>query len=104
MPSSIEQHVDWIDRCIGYLEDNQITLIEAKEDSETEWAKQCDDIANQTLFPYTNSWYTGANLDGTKRSGFVIFVGGLNNYKKICDDVADNNYEGFTLDTVNVLN
>lgn len=104
MPSAIEQHVDWIDRCIEYMEDNSIQLIEAKEESEVEWAKQCDDIANQTLFPYTNSWYTGANLDGTKRSGFVIYVGGLNNYKKICDDIADNNYEGFTLDKVNILN
>lgn len=104
MPSAIEQHVDWIDRCIEYMEDNGIQLIEAKEESEVEWAKQCDDIANQTLFPYTNSWYTGANLDGTKRSGFVIYVGGLNNYKKICDDIADNNYEGFTLDKVNILN
>ncbi|CAM5216968.1 Catio diffusion facilitator CzcD-associated flavoprotein CzcO OS=Ureibacillus acetophenoni OX=614649 GN=SAMN05877842_108111 PE=3 SV=1 [Ureibacillus acetophenoni] len=104
MPSAIEQHVDWIDRCIEYMEENNIQLIEATEEAEVEWAKQCDDIANQTLFPYTNSWYTGANLDGTKRSGFVIFVGGLNNYRKICDDVADKNYEGFTLDAANVLN
>lgn len=104
MPSAIEQHVDWIDRCIEYLEENNIQLIEAREDSEVEWAKHCDDIANQTLFPYTNSWYTGANLDGTKRSGFIIYVGGLNNYRKICDEVADKNYEGFTLDVANVLN
>lgn len=104
MPSSIEQHVDWIDRCIEYLEENNVQTIEAKEDAEVEWAKQCDDIANTTLFPYTNSWYTGANLDGsTKRSGFVIYVGGLNNYRKICDEVADKNYEGFLLDGANVL-
>ncbi|MCP1146052.1 flavin-containing monooxygenase [Lysinibacillus endophyticus] len=104
MPSSIEQHVDWIDRCIEYLEENNIQTIEAQEESEKEWAKQCDDIANQTLFPYTNSWYTGANLDGTKRSGFVIFVGGLDNYRKICDQVADDNYNGFTLTRAEVLN
>ncbi|SOC40662.1 flavin-containing monooxygenase [Ureibacillus acetophenoni] len=104
MPSAIEQHVDWIDRCIEYLEENNIQLIEANEESEIEWAKHCDDIADQTLFPYTNSWYTGANLDGTKRSGFIIYVGGLNNYRKICDEVADKNYEGFTLDVANVLN
>lgn len=104
MPAAIEQHVDWIDRCIGYLEENNIELIEATRESEISWSKQCDDIANQTLFPYTNSWYTGANIDGTKRKGFVIYVGGLNNYKKICDQVADRYYEGFELKTEEVLN
>lgn len=103
MPAAIEQHVDWIDSCIEFLEENNIQCIEAKEESEVEWTKQCDDIANQTLFPYTNSWYTGSNVDGVKRSGFVLYVGGLDNYKKICDQVTDNHYEGFILEEVNVL-
>ncbi|RUL50500.1 MULTISPECIES: NAD(P)/FAD-dependent oxidoreductase [Lysinibacillus] len=97
MPSAIEQHVDWIDRCIEYLEDNNLQTIEAQKISEMKWGKQCDDLANSTLFPHTNSWYTGANIDGEQR-GFVIYVGGLNNYKKICDQVADNNYEGFSFE------
>lgn len=84
MPAAIEQHVDWIDQCIEYLEEKGIQTIEAQKESELEWAKQCDDLANQTLYPYTNSWYTGANIDGEQR-GFVIYVGGLNNYKAICD-------------------
>lgn len=103
MPASIEQHVDWIDECINYLEKNNIEEIEATEEAEISWSKHCDDIANQTLFPNTNSWYTGANIDGTKRKGFIIYVGGLNNYKKICDEIAEKQYEGFTLKTAEVL-
>lgn len=104
MPAAIEQHVDWIDECIEYLEEKEIQTIEAKKEAEIEWAKQCDDLAHQTLYPYTNSWYTGANIDGEQR-GFVIYVGGLNNYKNICDQVATNNYEGCTFERLqsNVL-
>ncbi|MEK9199290.1 NAD(P)/FAD-dependent oxidoreductase [Lysinibacillus halotolerans] len=104
MPAAIEQHVDWIDQCIEYLEEKGIQTIEAQKESELEWAKQCDDLANQTLYPYTNSWYTGANIDGEQR-GFVIYVGGLNNYKAICDQVAANDYEGCTFEKLqsNVL-
>ena len=97
MPSAIEQHVDWIDQCIDYIESNGLQTIEAQTDAEVSWGKQCDDLANSTLFPHTNSWYTGANLDGTQR-GFVIYVGGLDNYRKICDQVADQQYEGFTFE------
>ncbi|MFC7688086.1 flavin-containing monooxygenase [Ureibacillus sp. GCM10028918] len=97
MPAAIEQHVDWIDHCIEYLETNELQTIEAQKVSEVKWGRQCDDLANTTLFPHTNSWYTGANIDGAQR-GFVIYVGGLNNYKVICDQVADNNYEGFSFE------
>lgn len=97
MPAAIEQHVDWIDQCIEYLETNKLQTIEAQKVSEVKWGRECDDLANTTLFPYTNSWYTGANIDGTQR-GFVIYVGGLNNYRKICDQVANNNYEGFSFE------
>lgn len=98
MPSAIEQHVTWIDECIGYMEENNLQTIEVTEQSELSWCKQCDNIANMTLYPHTNSWYTGANIDGEKR-GFVIFVGGLHNYTKICDDVAANGYAGFNFET-----
>ncbi|SKB01546.1 flavin-containing monooxygenase [Sporosarcina newyorkensis] len=99
MPSAIEQHVDWIDQCIGYIESNGLQTIEAQRQAEITWGKQCDDIANSTLFPHTNSWYTGANIDGTQR-GFVIYVGGLDNYRKICDEVAANQYDGFEFEKV----
>lgn len=97
MPSAIEQHVDWIDRCIDYMESNGLQTIEAQKDAEVSWGKQCDDLANSTLFPHTNSWYTGANIDGTQR-GFVIYVGGLDHYRKICDQVVVDQYEGFTFE------
>lgn len=98
MPSAIEQHVTWIDDCIAHMEANNLQTIEATAQSEISWGQQCDEIANYTLYPHTNSWYTGANIDGVKR-GFVIYVGGLHNYTKLCDDIATKDYEGFTFET-----
>jgi len=97
MPSAIEQHVDWIDQCIGHIESKGLQTIEAEKSAEITWGKQCDEVAKSILFPHTNSWYTGANIDGTQR-GFVIYVGGLDNYRKICDDVADKEYKGFVFE------
>ena len=97
MPSAVEQHVDWIDNCIGYMEEQNLQTIEATAQAEEGWCQQCDGIASHTLYPHTNSWYTGANIDGVKR-GFVIYVGGLHNYIETCENVAANGYEGFNFE------
>ncbi|MEO4052958.1 NAD(P)/FAD-dependent oxidoreductase [Solibacillus sp. CAU 1738] len=99
MPAAIEQHVDWIADCISHMEQQGIQTIEAEKKAELSWGLQCDEIANQTLYPETSSWYTRANLDGEKR-GFVIFVGGLHNYRSICDNIAANDYSGFTFEKI----
>ena len=98
MPSAVEQHVDWIDNCIAHMEERNLQTIEATTQAEEAWDKQCEDIGNTTLYPHTDSWYTGANIDGVKR-GFIIFVGGLNNYIQICDDIVAKGYEGFNFET-----
>lgn len=96
MPISIEQHVEWIMDCINYMKDNNIELIEANEDAEKEWSQHCREIADATLYTKTDSWYTGANIEGKPR-GFLIYVGGVGNYRKLCTEIAEKGYEGFKL-------
>jgi cyclohexanone monooxygenase len=48
------------------------------------------------LYPLANSWYLGANVPG-KPQVFMPYVGGFGPYKKKCDEVAANGYEGFLL-------
>ena len=45
-------------------------------------------------YPLAHSWYNGDNIVG-KSKGFMPYVGGVANYKKICDEKVSNNYEGF---------
>ncbi|CAM3584711.1 NAD(P)/FAD-dependent oxidoreductase [Aeromicrobium ponti] len=96
MMVSIEQHVEWVSDCINYMRDHKQEVIEVKDEAENTWSKHCREIADQTLFTKTDSWYMGANIEGKAR-GFQIYLGGVGTYRKICDEVAGKGYEGFTL-------
>ncbi|KIZ41331.1 flavin-containing monooxygenase, partial [Rhodopseudomonas palustris] len=93
---SIEQHVDWITDCIGYLRDNQLASIEANREAEDRWVAHVNEVAQGTLYPQANSWYMGANIPG-KPQIFMPYIGGVGVYRQICDDVAAKGYEGFVL-------
>jgi cyclohexanone monooxygenase len=96
MIASIEQHVDWIAECLQSLRDRQIRHIEADEGAQNNWVAHVNDVADATLYPLANSWYVGANIPGKPRV-FMPYVAGLDKYRKICDDVAANDYRGFSL-------
>ena len=97
MPRSIEQHVDWISAILDYARANNITEIEAQEDATIHWADHVTEVANNTLLPKANhSWYLGANIPGKPRV-FMPYVGGLENYRAYCDDVAKDGYAGFNM-------
>ncbi len=94
---AIEQHVDWIADCLSYLRENSLHSIEANEESERQWVKLVNRIADQTLFPSgCNSWYTGANIPG-KRRVFMPYLG-FPSYVEKCNEVAANSYSSFKLE------
>ena len=96
---AIEQHTDWIVDCLKHLQARGMNRIEADTTSATAWVEHVNEIANSTLYPLANSWYLGANIPGKPRV-FMPYVGGFHNYKKKCDTVAQNGYEGFKLSRV----
>ena len=96
MPLGIEQHVEWIADVICYMEDNGLESIEPERAREDEWRELVEGIANSTLLPKTNTWYTGSNIPGKPRS-FMVYLGGGAAYKQECDQVAQNGYDGFIL-------
>jgi cyclohexanone monooxygenase len=96
MIASIEQHVDWIADCLRHLGDKRLSRIEADEGAENGWVGHVNDVADATLYPQANSWYNGANIAGKPRV-FMPYVAGLDKYRKICDEVAANDYRGFSL-------
>ncbi|MBV7477636.1 NAD(P)/FAD-dependent oxidoreductase [Pseudomonas sp. PDM31] len=92
----IEQHTDWIMDCIGHLQQQNKSLIEATPDAENAWVEKVATLAQLTLHRKGASWYSGANVPGKPRV-FMPFVGGFGNYRRLCDAVAANGYEGFVL-------
>jgi cyclohexanone monooxygenase len=93
---SIEQHVDWIADCIGYMRDRGFEAMEANQQAEDGWVVHVNETANGTLYPQANSWYMGANIPG-KPQIFMPYIGGVGVYRQICNDVAAKGYEGFTM-------
>ena len=97
MPVAIEQHVEWITRCIADMRKAGQTRIEAKPDAVDDWMVQVQEVADRTLFTKTlHSWYLGANVPGKPRV-FMPYIGGMAKYRRICDEVAEKGYEGFAL-------
>jgi cation diffusion facilitator CzcD-associated flavoprotein CzcO len=99
MVVSIEQHVDWIADCIDYARARELDRVEATAEAEDGWVEHVNEIADETLYPLANSWYLGANIPGKPRV-FMPYVGGVGAYRRVCDEVAAQDYKGFTLTTV----
>jgi cyclohexanone monooxygenase len=96
MVVSIEQHVEWIADCIGRVGDG---VIEPLEQAENEWVEHSNMIAGFTVYPYAKSWYLGDNIPGKPRI-FMAYLGGVPEYRRICDAVAEQGYAGFAIDGV----
>ena len=93
---AIEQHMDWIADCLATLRAREMTRIEPSPAAERDWVQHVNDVADSTLYPLANSWYVGANIPGKPRV-FMPYVGGFAGYKRKCDAVAANDYEGFVM-------
>jgi cyclohexanone monooxygenase len=96
MVVSIEQHVEWIAECLAFARAEGHSTVEATDAAQDQWMDQVAMVANLTVWPTGDSWYTGANIPGKARS-FPIFLGGVGTYRQICEDVAAKGYDGFVL-------
>jgi acetyl esterase/lipase len=97
MVVSIEQHVDWIADCLQRLRAQDLERIEPTPLAEAGWVRHNQDCADITLYPRANSWYMGANVPGKPRV-FLPYVGGVDAYRRACDDVVEKGFVGFRLD------
>jgi cation diffusion facilitator CzcD-associated flavoprotein CzcO/acetyl esterase/lipase len=94
---SIEQHVDWIADCLQRLRTENFERIEPTPLAEAGWVQHNQDCADITLYQRANSWYMGANVPGKPRV-FLPYIGGVDAYRRACDEVADLGLLGFRLD------
>ena len=98
MPLGAERQMAWIGDFVRHLEKHGLGVGEPTIESEEAWANEVSGIANATLFPRTDSWWTGANVEGKPRY-FSAYLGGSIYYMRI-GDVASKDYEGFVFEPV----
>ena len=84
MPLGAERQMNWIGNCMRHLREQELGAIEPTTDSEAAWATEVSALANATLFPRTDSWWTGANVPGKPRY-FSAYLGGSLYYQRIAE-------------------
>lgn len=94
MATCLQQQVDWVTDCIAYLREQGHRSIEPGSEKEAWWVQHHDETANATLMMTTNSWYTGANIEGKPRR-LLSYIGGVGKYREFCDEAKTNHYEGY---------
>lgn len=102
MVVSIEQHVDWIARCLEHLREAGATTIEATLQAQDEWMNHVHALAAETLYPKANSWYVGSNIQGKPRE-FNVYVAGCGNYRQECEQVVAEGYRGFAISNIPIV-
>ena len=76
------------------LRSRGVERLEANVDAQERWVDHVLAVGDSTLFPKSDSWYTGSNIPGKKRI-FMPYVGGVGSYRQECDDVRAAGYKGF---------
>jgi cyclohexanone monooxygenase len=95
---SIEQHVDWIFDLLEQARADDVVEIEATPAAEEAWTEHVAEVAATSLLTRADSQYFGTNIPGKPRV-YLAYLGGVGTYRKACDAVAANDYEGFVRTT-----
>lgn len=97
MVLSVEHDAEWITDCISALRTAGATRIEADTAAQDAWVAENEAMAGDTLYAKGNSWYRGANIPG-KPQTFMPYLGGVEQYQRVCRTVAEEGYRGFLID------
>ncbi len=94
---AIEQHVDFVTDHLLHLREHGLTRSEAEPEARDRWTEQVQATTQLTLHRHApSSWYLGTNVPGKPRL-FLPYAGGLDAYRRICDEVAADGYRGFAM-------
>lgn len=96
IPLGSELTTSWIADCIGHVRDGGYGAVGADNEAALAWGSEIDDIANRTLYPLTESWYTGSNVPG-KPLQFLAHPNGTAYYDRLFA-VADAGFEGLVFE------
>ncbi|OAL39669.1 hypothetical protein AYO20_01066 [Fonsecaea nubica] len=94
-PTILECQVDWVVDAIDKLEKEGIETIEPTQEAQDAWGQMIHDMSMKTLFPLTNSWWTGGNIPG-KKIQMLTYTNGIAQYEPQCRETLDG-WKGFEI-------
>lgn len=99
---SIEQHVEWLTALMSHLQRIDADEIASIASADEQWTEHVAIAADSTLLTRDLTQYIGANVPGKPRV-YLSYVGGVAVYRRLCNAVADADYEGFAIARHGVL-
>lgn len=98
IPPAIEAHVELIAATIERAEKNRRatgapSIIEALPEAERSWGRECERVADGSLFKETASWIFGSNVKG-KKYALRFYFGGLAKFHAEVERVVRAGFQG----------
>lgn len=90
---------EWVTRMLTYMQDRGLTFSEPAQTAEDRWTQAVYADFARTLMADTNAWWIKVTHkpDGSVVRRTLVYVGGGPDYRRRCEEVAYNDYEGFEL-------
>jgi len=81
------------------MRDHKLSYGEPETDAQEKWTQQVYEDFSKTLLTEADAWWVKVKThpDGTQTRRAMVHVSGGPEYRKFCDEVASNDYEGFVL-------
>lgn len=91
--------VEWVTEMIAWLRDQGLTYSEPELAAQADWTDKVYDDYSKTLLAESDAWWVKVSQkpDGTIQRRALIYVGSAPDYRKHCDEIAAQRYEGFVL-------
>ncbi len=98
-PPNIEYAVNWATTLIAQLRARGCQRIETTEAAEAMWIEEIKSGYEGSLLATAKSWFTGynSNVEGHDKMRYLMYLLGSPKYRQRLDTVAEQGYEGFTI-------
>jgi cyclohexanone monooxygenase len=91
--------VDWVSKMLRDMRARNLTFCEPEEAAQAKWTDDVYKELERTLMAKGDAWWvkvtTHPNGEVTRRS--LAYLSGGDQYRKVCDQVAYYNYQGFSM-------
>ncbi|MBA3743882.1 NAD(P)/FAD-dependent oxidoreductase [Sporichthya sp.] len=95
VPRSTGDQVEFITDLIAHMRERGAKRIDPDDDAVKAWTDAVYEGAAPVLTAET-AWYIGSNIPG-KAKKFLLYIGGLVEYRRRIAEVKENDYQGFVL-------
>jgi cation diffusion facilitator CzcD-associated flavoprotein CzcO len=90
-----EYHIDWIANCIAYMDAHDYASIEPTKEAEDNWTDHVAEVSQNLLRLQVDNYMVHVNEDDNSRV-YIPYAAGLDRYIKYADEIAADDYRGFT--------